>query len=187
MTLIGGLDFETTGLSVTDDRIIEIGLVLMELETGEEKLSFGRKVNPGIRIQPKALEVHGITDADVAGAQPFLTYATGLVAALMKAAVVVGHNHKRFDMPMLDSELARAGLPAQAWPPLFDTMLEGRGCTDDGKVPNLGELCYALDTPYDPALAHGAVYDVRVMLQAFRRGWQLGIFQAPRLALSAAA
>jgi hypothetical protein len=68
-----------------------------------------------------------------------------------------------------------------AFPEVFDTMLHGRGATDDGKIPTLGELCYALDVPYDKAQAHAALYDVRVNLQAFLRGWKLGHFQVPAL------
>ena len=43
------LDFETTGLNPLNDRIIEIGAVL--LEGGEIKDTFSTFVNPGIRCR----------------------------------------------------------------------------------------------------------------------------------------
>lgn len=181
MTIIAGIDTETTGLDTEKDRIVEIGLILMELETGRELYVLDRKVNPGMHIPPKVVEVHGITDADVMGAPTFDRVAPAVVALLARATLVVGHNTDGFDLPLLVNELIRVGVSATAWPASFDTAQHGRGCTDDGKMPTLGELCYALDTPYDPEQAHGAAYDVRVNLQAFRRGWKLGVFQHPAL------
>jgi len=184
-TLIAGFDLETTGLDVTQDRIVEVALVVMELETGVERLRYEKRINPGMHIPPKVVEVHGICDADVAKAPSFKEVAPGLVKLLGAVRLLVGHNIIRYDLPLLAHELVRVGVSAPAFPAAFDTMLEGRGCTDDGKVPSLGELCWALDTPYDPELAHKATYDVLCNLSAFRRGWQIGAFQVPGLAPAA--
>lgn len=187
MTLIAGLDFESTGLDVEKDRIVEIGLVVMDLETGIEKVRFERRVNPGIHIPPKAVAIHGITDGDVAACQPFKAIAPGFVALLERVDMIVGHNVESYDVPLLVNELVRNGVELKGFPLVFDTMLESRWATDNGKVPSLGELCYALDVPYDPALAHGAAYDVSVNLQAYRRGVQLGVYVPPVLTHSRAA
>jgi len=182
MILIGCLDFESTGLDVTEDRIVEVGLVLVDALTMHERLAYERRINPGMHIPADAVAIHGITDSDVARAPTFATIAPGLVKVLSAVDLLVGHNIERFDVPLLVHELVRAGVSATRFPPVFDTMLQGRCMTDDGKVPTLGELCYALDVPYDPAQAHGALYDVRVNAQAFLRGWQLGVFEVPALA-----
>mgnify|MGYP001133969955 CR=1 FL=1 len=177
--LVGCLDFESTGLDVENDRIVEAALVVMDLESGAERLAFEKRINPGVHIPAKAVEVHGITDADVVQAPAFASIAQGFAKLLGSVHLIVGHNIARFDAPLLAHELVRAGVSVPAFPPVFDTMLEGRFATDDGKVPTLGELCFALDTPYDPEQAHAALYDVRVNLQAFRRGWQIGAFKVP--------
>jgi len=180
-TLVGCLDFETTGVDVAKDRIIQVGLIVVELETGVERLVFERRINPGMHISASAVAVHGLTDSDVAKAPPFATIAPGLVKLLGAVKLLVGHNIERFDCAMLAHELVRVGVSAVSFPPVFDTMMQGRAATDDGKIPTLGELCFAFDTPYDAALAHDALYDVRVNMQAFRRGWELGLFQVPNL------
>jgi len=182
MTILACLDFESTGVNPGQDRIVEIGLILVELESGVERLAYKKLVNPGMHIPSGAVEIHGINDSDVAKAPSFAELAPGLMRALSVASLVIGHNIERFDVPLLISELVRAKVPVTSFPPIFDTMLMGRGATDDGKVPTLGELCYALDVGYDPELAHDALYDVRVNIHAFIRGWRLGYFQAPTLA-----
>ena len=180
MTLIAGLDLESTGTDPANDRIVEVAVVVMELETGLTRMRFERRVNPGMHIPAGALEVHGISDADVLGAPPFRHIAGGMVALLTRVDLIVAHNGESFDGPLLAHEIARSGVTlAGRMPPIFDTMLAGRGCTSDGKVPSLGELCFALDVDYDPSRAHAALYDVEVMLAAFRRGWELGVFALP--------
>lgn len=187
MTLIAGLDLESTGPNPETDRIVEIAIVVMELETGEVRMRFERRINPGIHIPAAVVEVHGITDADVLKAPGFKDVATGLSALLARLDLLVWHNGDGFDGPLLVHEFVRHGLPVpERFPPSLDTMLQGRGCTADGKVPTLGELCFALDVDYDPAQAHAALYDVEVLLAAFRRGWQLGVFEVPTLARKAA-
>jgi DNA polymerase-3 subunit epsilon len=179
--LIAGLDFESTGVDPEKDRIVEVAIVFMDLESGEEQGRFERRINPGIHIPAKAVAIHGISDADVMGAPSFAEIAPGFVKLLARVDLLIGHNIERFDAPLLVHELVRAGVSPPHFPPVFDTMLHGRGCTDDGKIPRLGELCFALDVPYDLGRAHQATYDVLVNLQAFRRGWQLGVFTVPEL------
>lgn len=181
MTLIAGLDLESTGTNVETDRIVEVAIEVMELETGVSRMRFERRINPGIHIPAAVVEVHGITDADVMGAPSFDKIAAGMMALLSRVDLVVAHNGEGFDGPLLVHEMHRAGVAVSRMPLIFDTMLYGRCCTMDGKVPSLGELCFALDVDYDPGKAHAALYDVTVMLQAFRRGWQLGVFTLPAL------
>lgn len=181
MTLIGGFDFEATGVDPNEDRIVEVAIKLMELETGAEKLSFRRLINPGCHIPAGSVAIHGITDADVVGAPRFEAVASGFVSLTQKVQVLAAHNGRYYDLPLLRAELKRAGhdVDALALPPLYDTMLEARWATFDGKVPSLGEFCYALDVDYDTSKAHAALYDVTVMLQAIRSGWLTGRIVIP--------
>ncbi len=101
-------DLETTGLSTSNDRIIELALIKV-LPSGDvlEKV---RRFNPGIPIPAAATEVHGITDADVADEEPFARRARSL-AALLADADLAGFNIRRFDVPMLLAEFRRADVP----------------------------------------------------------------------------
>ncbi len=59
-------DLETTGLSSKQDKIIEIGAVLME--NGREVDRFQTFVDPGMKLQRETTELTGITDAMLRGA-----------------------------------------------------------------------------------------------------------------------
>lgn len=174
--LVGGIDFETTGNKVDKDRIVQIGVVVMNLKTGDEKLVIDRLVNPEMNIPNNVVAIHGINNADVLNAPKFAAFAPTLSKLITKLDLIVWHNGDEFDGPLMIHEFDRVGVTLDKLPPAFDTMLKGRTATADGKVPSLGELCYAFDVPYDKALAHDAIYDIRCSLQAFRKGLQLGYF-----------
>jgi len=57
------IDLETTGIDVTNDRIVEIAVVKIYPDGKEEVRC--RRVNPTIPIPKEATAVHGITDEDV--------------------------------------------------------------------------------------------------------------------------
>ncbi|RMH12665.1 MAG: 3'-5' exonuclease, partial [Gemmatimonadetes bacterium] len=97
-------DLETTGLSVRDDRIIE--LAVLRISPGGDVLERVRRFNPGIPIHPEASRVHGITDADVADEAPFAARARSLLQ-LLEPCDLAGFNIRRFDLPMLVAEFRR--------------------------------------------------------------------------------
>jgi DNA polymerase-3 subunit epsilon len=101
------LDLETTGTDPQQDRIVEIS-VLKALPGGQVEQRTHR-LNPGIPIPPEVTAVHGISDADVAGAPRFADVAPGLLAFL-DGCDFCGFNIKRFDLRLLYYEFARAGL-----------------------------------------------------------------------------
>lgn len=181
MALICCLDTETTGVKPTEDRICEIALVLWDTVTGKERMAFEKRINPQMHIAPGAVKVHGITDADVMGCPDFSTIAPSLANLLGKVDAIVGHNAARFDMVLLVHEMLRVGVTPPELPPVIDTMLDGRWATSDGKIPTLGELCWALDVPYDSDQAHAALYDVRCNLAAYIKAVELGIWEHPEV------
>jgi DNA polymerase III epsilon subunit-like protein/CBS domain-containing protein len=114
------LDLETTGLDVRRDRIVQVGAVAM---LGPRILDTSRLeqiIDPGIPISASATRIHGLSDADVAGAPRFAAYAETL-RAVISGCAVVGHNIA-FDVAVLRHEAARAGIP---WtdPPALDVAL----------------------------------------------------------------
>lgn len=177
MRLVSGIDIETTGLSFADGhRIIEVGVLNCDLDTGRLMSSYVQRINPQRPIDPKAQEVHGISYEMLANEPLWEQVAPNFHAHLAHAHCYVAHNGKGFDMPFIAHELSRVGLSLPE-KPLVDTMLDGRWATPFGKLPNLGELCFATGTPYDPNKAHGAAYDIAVMLAAFFKARRKGFFK----------
>ena len=188
MKLVGGIDIETTGLEQSEGhRIVEVAVCLYDFDTREPKGSFVQRINPQRSISTAAQAVHGISFEELVSEPVWEDVAPKLVKILKALYLGVAHNGLRFDMPFIRGELMRVGL-AMPDVPIVDTMVDARWATPMGKFPNLGELCYSLDIPYDPAKAHGAEYDVSVMMAAFFKGYDAGFFQLPEtLRLASAA
>jgi DNA polymerase III epsilon subunit-like protein len=100
-------DCETTGTDLAVDEIVSFALVRLDGD-GVETLRWSRLVRPSYPIPSEATAVHGITDADVAGAPPFVELA-GQLFCLLEDAVFVAHNAP-FDLAMLRRGLARVGV-----------------------------------------------------------------------------
>ena len=162
--MILGLDTETTGLNSATDRIIELCLGVYK-DDGTFVQNVTMRFNPQMAIDPKTIAIHHITNEDVMAEPTFSERAKALHALVSKADLMVVHNSE-FDVPFLRTEFMRCGLTA---PDIlvFDTMLESRWATPDGKYPKLGELCWALDVDYNTDEAHAADYDVDVMMKCF--------------------
>lgn len=170
---ITGLDTETTGLKQEEGhRIIEIAMLTYNLR-GELLDKFVTRINPERPIDPKAQEVHGISFSDLVGCPVWNDVAPKIADYMGRSDIFVAHNAS-FDAPFVALELLRVGIEPPNRP-FFDT-LDSRWATPLGKKPNLGELCFALDIPYDRAEAHAAEYDVHVMMMAFFKGVELGFF-----------
>lgn len=101
------LDLETTGLSVSSDRIVE--LAVLQISPDGDVSEKVRRFDPGMPIPPEATEIHGITDADVADKPSFSARARSL-ARLLEPCDLAGFNLRRYDLPMLLAEFKRAGV-----------------------------------------------------------------------------
>jgi DNA polymerase-3 subunit epsilon len=97
------MDVETTGLSASNHRIVEVALVTAD-PTGRVLDEWSTRLNPQGPVG--AAHIHGITDADVAGAPVFADVLDEMNRRLAGAAVVA-HN-ARFDLAFLRAEYARA-------------------------------------------------------------------------------
>lgn len=92
------VDTETTGFATS--RIIEIAVV----DTAGREL-MNTLINPGINIEPDAVAVHGITDADVSNAPAFSELAPELERVLTGRRMIT-YNAK-FDADVIRGELRR--------------------------------------------------------------------------------
>lgn len=177
MNVVAGIDIETTGLKQAEGhRMVEFGVLLYDLDTQKFLGKYVQRLNPQRPIDPKAQAVHGISFEDVANMPTLEEVAPKIIKVLNTAGVHVAHNGKEFDMPFIRNELIRIGYDLEIRP-LVDTMMQARWATAIGKNPNLGELCFACGVDYDPSKAHGAEYDIQVMMDSFFVGYQKGFFK----------
>jgi DNA polymerase-3 subunit epsilon len=100
-------DLETTGINITNDRVVEISYLKVKPDGHEECRT--RRVNPQIPIPGEATAIHGITDEDVKDCPTFKEIAKSL-AAQIEGCDLAGFNSNRFDIPMLAEEFLRAGV-----------------------------------------------------------------------------
>lgn len=100
-------DLETTGLNLTQDRIVEISFIKV-MPDGEE-IYKTRRINPEKPIPPESSAIHHITDEDVKDAPTFKQIAKSL-ADIFRGCDIAGFNSNRFDIPMLDQEFQKAGV-----------------------------------------------------------------------------
>jgi len=117
-------DLETTGIDVVTDRIIQIAVVRL-VECPNTTTIFRTKemwlINPGVPIPESSSAIHGITDKDVSEMPTFGEVAAE-VAEWFRDADVCGHNVIRFDIPLLENEMKRAGIPFQVYGGVIDTL-----------------------------------------------------------------
>lgn len=123
MSVVGVIDFETTGLSpAMGDRATEVAIVLVE--DGQVVDRFQSLMNAGVRISPFIEEYTGISNAMIAAAPPA---AEVMAEALrfVQDAPLVAHNAS-FDQRFWAAELARLGPAAHANHSFACTMLLSR-------------------------------------------------------------
>ena len=115
-------DLETTGLGAHRARIIEIAARRVDLSADPAASAaagdpFAALVNPGVPIDDSAIRVHGITESMVAQAPSPADALKGFarwvedVADEGRDVLIVAHNAKCFDAPLLSAELERSRVP----------------------------------------------------------------------------
>ena len=102
------LDLETTGLSPSHDRIVELAII--KVAPRGDVLERVRRFNPGTPIPAEATAIHGITAEDVLDEAAFSQCARSL-ALLLEGCDLAGFNVRRFDLPMLMAEFRRSEVP----------------------------------------------------------------------------
>jgi len=109
------LDLETTSLDLWKVRIIQMALIYK----GQSKCFL---INPTIPIDPKASFINHIYDKDVENLPTFSKYAPTIFNLLSECDYICGYNIKKFDLPILQSELLRCGyeLPYKPIIDVFD-------------------------------------------------------------------
>jgi DNA polymerase-3 subunit epsilon len=100
------IDLETTGTDPWRDRVVELAMI--RFAPGRAAVRLELRVNPGRSIPLAASAVHGIRDEHIVGCPSFAARA-GRVQRFLGDADLAGFGIARFDLPMLASEISRAG------------------------------------------------------------------------------
>ena len=150
-------DTETTGLELRrGDTVISIGacrVVNARLLASEV---FDMRVDPGKPIPPASTAIHGITDADVAGAPP-LPVVLPRFRDYVGDAVILAHN-AAFDLLALQPPGAGVTLDM----PVLDTLLISRALDASLDGHDLDSLADRYGLSFPPGTRHTALGDARV-------------------------
>jgi DNA polymerase-3 subunit epsilon len=157
-------DTETTGLDSRADRIIEIGGVELvnRFPTGR---SFHVYINPqGREVNPEALAVHGISNADLADKPTFDAIALEFLEFIDGARLIAHNAH--FDLGFINAEFERCGHALVETHRIVDTLAIAKRKHPMG--PNsLDALCrrYGIDNSH--RTKHGALLDSELLAEVY--------------------
>ena len=174
---LAALDLETSGVSVTSDRIVTASICVID---GPQVHTDEWLLDPGIEIPDEAAKIHGITtERALAEGIALAQTLDEVLPHIEKAAFAVAHNIS-FDEKILGAEYLRLGRPTPFLKkPLHCTMKEStQFCALPGlygfKYPNLTELHRKLfKKAFDDA--HNALADVRACKAAYYELRTLGV------------
>lgn len=152
------LDCETTGVDVTNDRVIELALSVRKGE--QPPIIHVFRFNPRCPIPPEATAIHGITDEDVAHCLAFADTVSILRTFLLQADVIAGYN-VGFDLAILAQEFFRCGI--DDWPKPGTVVLDGMKIWHHQHPRTLANAyrAYAGVIP-DSERLHSAEYDIEI-------------------------
>jgi DNA polymerase III subunit epsilon len=104
---IAFIDLETTGVSLSTDRIVEIAVIKL-LPDGSRQVK-RKLLNPQMPIPKVTSDIHGITD-DMVKDAPTFKQAANEIKVFIEGCDLGGYNSNRFDVPILMEEFLRAGI-----------------------------------------------------------------------------
>ena len=166
------LDTETTGLDpATGHKIIEIGCVeiINRRVTGKH---YHQYINPQRIIEQSAIEVHGITNEQLADEPLFADIADEFLA-FIKGTELIIHNAP-FDVGFLNHELQHCGLSTHDTSPniidnyasIIDTLMIARK-KHPGQRNSLDALCRRYHVDNSQRDLHGALLDAEILADVY--------------------
>jgi len=100
-------DLETTGIQISQDRIIDLYMIKVQPDETEEH--YYKRLNPEMPIPQASSAIHGIYDKDVLDSPSFKDIAQDLNQFIGNSDFA-GFNSNRFDFPFLVEEFYKAGI-----------------------------------------------------------------------------
>ena len=172
-------DLETTGVSVTDDRIVQ--LAVSYFHRGQIVQQHTQLINPGQPIPEGASKVHGVWDKDVVDQPSFERFIDrlkphfrGEVLPHLPPPILVGYNIIRYDVPLFKNELLRLGEDQSMIDmPMIDLIYFARWHLRHHRSLKLVKLCEHFNVSLENA--HDALFDARacgkLIPQMYRSGY----------------
>lgn len=164
-----GIDFETTSADIKTARILEMGLVVYDTDKKAPIFlsSTYLRDNTYPKLEEKIIELTGITQ-DMLDVYSFLPEPSfmWLLELISKSNIdyIIGHNIRRFDLPLLENEFKRFGMDYSPIAKIdtIDTMtdLPLKYAPDSRKLKYL-----ACDHGFVPSFQHRALFDVLTTFQ----------------------
>lgn len=160
------IDLESTGISITEDRICQIAIEKI-FPNGKENEKFDMYFNPTKPMQLEAAEITGLTD-DMLKDYPLFKDQAPAVSAFLYGCDLAGHNIMRFDLPLLVEEMIRAGIHNFPEP---GTMFVDTHLLMAKIMPRTLEFSYEYLTgnKFDSGQAHGAAYDAFISSEVYKK------------------
>jgi DNA polymerase-3 subunit epsilon len=164
-----GLDFETTGLDTSKDRITEMGAVVWDVDTKRPLTTLGFFLHDETYppLSEEIIKITGLTD------EILKEFGTPPAANLKwldsyckthKIDYIVAHNGENYDRPLLYAELGRHNIAGECLRalPWIDTRTDIPFASepDSRKLRHL-----ALDCGFLNPIEHRAIFDVLTMLR----------------------
>ncbi len=159
-------DFETTGFSPVNDRIIQVGICRVVNNTVADTASW--LVKQDVHSSRQAQNVHGITQNRLRqyGIPP-ITSLQRLLTAISNAPLCVGHNIVRFDLPFLLAECSRYAIDAPAIEHFHDTAALFKGWKLDSRYNHINESPHQYAQRILSIRAQGLKYSIPVCIEEF--------------------
>lgn len=170
-------DLETTGTDTATGRILEIGAA--RVRGGVVVETYQQLVNPEMPIPEDSSAIHGYRDADVQGMPTFAEAWPGF-REFIGSDVLVAHNGRQFDLPILSRQVKELGLDASGLS-VFDTLPIARALVSGGA--SLGHLARTFNV--ELPTAHHALDDSIALANILRGLDQLRQVQSRRTAFPA--
>lgn len=185
------LDTETTGLEPSEGhRIIEIGCVelLNRRLTGNH---YHQYLNPEREIDAGAIEIHGITNEQLADKPKFIDIAKDFLE-FVKGAELIIHNAP-FDVGFINNEFQlmngkKTAPRIEEHCAVIDTLKLARE-KHPGQKNDLDSLCRRYSVDNSSRTLHGALLDAEILADVYlaMTGGQTGLFEDPHSTMKAGA
>ncbi|MCB0390713.1 MAG: 3'-5' exonuclease [Bdellovibrionales bacterium] len=158
------LDFETTGLSAENDRIIEVGAVALD---GKNCVgTFSQLVHPGDFLPYHITQITGITD-EMLQDQPSAEEVMPQLAEFISDRTIIAHNAP-FDSKFLKAEMGRVGIELEN--PILCTLRLSRRVLPGHGSYSLGNLATHLGINLERA--HRALDDAKATAYLWRHVYE---------------
>lgn len=171
-------DLETTGTLVNKHGIHQISGQIVIDGVVKESFDFHVQPNPAAQIEPKALEVGGVTEEQIKAYPPMGQIYTAFVAMLAKYVdrynkkdkfFLVGYNNASFDNQFLRAWFLQNGdnfFGSWFWPNCIDVMVMATPYLADKRAEmenfKQGTVAKTLGIAIDDSKLHDALYDIEV-------------------------